>query len=346
MPDPAQALPRPELKIFVIMPFKASPTRNEAQLTAYFNLIKSSLEVEDSSFPFRCRVSRSDNAFNITEQIIRQISDATVVICDLSGTRSNPNVMYELGVRLSCSRGPVILVREQNANNERIFDIAGFYTYDYDPMDYLSLIEHVKSKLRAFGSGVEVFKSPVLEILKLNAPVAIRVSRERAVSFLNILEVGMLATIEVVARRMNEHLSVAGSSLRIAGGFIGVADDIISKKEELERIDWTGFQLFIAPHPSLFHFITTHYLSGLVTLNIEVGAAAEFLKYHVNYFIELSWALWPTVERLVTFVGDTQRVATLSNLLAVGLQARSQEEEFSSVERLRQEFPSFFPAPM
>lgn len=58
--------------------------------------------------------------------VVREIIDAPMAICDLS-TR-NPNVLFELGIRQAFDL-PVILVQE--VNTPRIFDISGFNTVDY-----------------------------------------------------------------------------------------------------------------------------------------------------------------------------------------------------------------------
>src|SRR5437667_2407704 len=119
-------------RVFVIMPFVEGGTRNEAQLTAFFqNNLKRPIEQAD--LKSRYEVYRSGQAFDITTEIIRDVCRADIVIADLSGADPNPNVMYELGVRLAISERPVILIREQNLANKKIFDIYGFYAHPYDP---------------------------------------------------------------------------------------------------------------------------------------------------------------------------------------------------------------------
>jgi ribose transport system substrate-binding protein len=155
-----------EHTIFVIMPFTATPCRTADQLTAYFDHhLKRRIERE-TSLRNRYRVHRSDDTFDITAGIIRDLQSADIVICDLSGPEANPNVMYELGVRLSITHKPVILVREKHPENKRIFDIAGFYAHEYDPLNYALLEEHVIAKLRGFEAGAEAFYSPVLDLLE------------------------------------------------------------------------------------------------------------------------------------------------------------------------------------
>jgi hypothetical protein len=151
--------------VFVIMPFVNTETRNAAQLTAFFeNNIKRPIEAAE--LMFRYEVYRSGETFDITTQIIRDLCKANIVIADLSGNYPNPNVMYELGVRLAISDQPVILIREGQAANQRIFDIYGFYTHSYDPFNYYSLEEHLVEKLRRWEAREEPYTNPHLEIIR------------------------------------------------------------------------------------------------------------------------------------------------------------------------------------
>lgn len=157
--------------IFVIMPFRSSPSRDKGQLTSFFeNVLKK--PIEEAGLQYQYRVHRSDETFNINEKIIKDLFDADIVIADLSGELPNPNVMYELGVRLALSREPVILIREDHKDNEKVFDIAHFYIHEYDPLAYPGLQEHVLAKLRRFESGEESYESPVRKVLSLQLAVA------------------------------------------------------------------------------------------------------------------------------------------------------------------------------
>lgn len=100
------AVDRAVRRIFVIMPFVEAGSRNEAQLTAFFeNNIKRPIEGAD--LRDRYEVYRSGQSFDITAEIVRDLCRADIVIADLSGVDPNPNLMYELGVRLAISVRPV-----------------------------------------------------------------------------------------------------------------------------------------------------------------------------------------------------------------------------------------------
>jgi chaperonin GroEL len=150
--------------IFIIMPFIETPTRNQAQLTSFFeNNIRRPIEAVSLKYDYR--IWRSGEAFNITDEIIKDLYRADIVIADLSGEYPNPNVMYELGVRLAISEKPVILIREKNQNNRRVFDVENYYIHAYDPLNYTELEKHLVSKVERLETGEESFESPIKKAL-------------------------------------------------------------------------------------------------------------------------------------------------------------------------------------
>lgn len=184
-------------RVFVIMPFTRTVTRNEAHLRSFFeNNIQGPIEA--ANLLYSHTVHRSGETFDITAEIVRDVCRADIVIADLSGTMPNPNVMYELGLRLAVSDLPVILIRESHPNNERVFDITGFYTFDYDTLDYSSLEKHIVGKIGRLERGEETYINPVSQIIrgevaKLNAShTRLNFEQQRAL----VLE--GLATIDAV----------------------------------------------------------------------------------------------------------------------------------------------------
>ena len=151
--------------VFVIMPFVTTPTRDQAQLASFFeNNIRR--PIEEASLKCEYKVWRSGETFNITDEIIRDLFRADIVIADLSGEYPNPNVMYELGVRLALSEKPVILIREKNPNNKKVFDVDSYYIHPYDPLNYTELERHLVGKIAHFETGEESFESPVIKVLR------------------------------------------------------------------------------------------------------------------------------------------------------------------------------------
>jgi hypothetical protein len=160
-------------QVFVIMPFQKTPSRDENELTEFYNTnLKECIENEDT-FIFKYVVRRSDDTFNITKRIIHELFNADIVLCDLSGFSANQNVMYELGIRLSISNKPVILFRESSLDNIQIFDISWFHIFEYSVKKYRELEEYIINKIKKFEKNEETFESPILLELKTN-PIVIQ----------------------------------------------------------------------------------------------------------------------------------------------------------------------------
>ena len=88
------------------------------------------------------RADDTKHAKFIMLDILRRIVTADLVICDLS-TR-NPNVLYELGIRQAFDL-PVVLIKDRRT--ERIFDIQGIRTLDYDESLRIDTVERDVSAL-------------------------------------------------------------------------------------------------------------------------------------------------------------------------------------------------------
>jgi hypothetical protein len=85
----------------------------------------------------------------IHAEIIRNLEEADLVLCDLS--TANPNVFFELGIRTSLDR-PVCLVRD-NVSEIVPFDTSMINCYTYDPSLAAYIIEDV---VKAVATHVEV----------------------------------------------------------------------------------------------------------------------------------------------------------------------------------------------
>ena len=157
---------KPEKGVFVIMPFTETPLRKKKQLDSFFeDNIRKTIQ-EEADLDYQYRVWRSGKKFDIIEEIIRDLFKADIVIADLSGEVPNPNVMYELGVRLTISDKPVILIREKNPDTKPVFDVDIYQIHEYDISKYKDLESHLIEKLKGFETGTEKYESPVKKSLR------------------------------------------------------------------------------------------------------------------------------------------------------------------------------------
>lgn len=241
-------------EVFVIMPFSKTPTRNRDELTAFFNRnIKTLIEAAPIG-GVRFKVRRSEDAFNINEQVIRDLYAAHVVIADLSGTESNPNVMYELGLRLAVSNKPVILIREAHPENRDIFDVAGFHTFAYDPARPTDVEDYLVNKLVRFATGDEEYYSPVLSVLEQEPSVVRRIESDRLQNRLTAAS----HTIYDLRRGMIPRI-VAFCSQKIDVAFSkDVAEfqnQFDAHFEQLMQLDWSAADIRVRPNPAILGLV-------------------------------------------------------------------------------------------
>ncbi len=102
--------------------------------------------IGDSEFKANL-VSDSDDVGIIQKRIIQNLYDNPIVVCDVSG--KNPNVMFELGIRLAFDK-PTIIVK----------DDATTYSFDTSPIEHLEYPRDLR-----FNKIVE-FKKSLTEKIK------------------------------------------------------------------------------------------------------------------------------------------------------------------------------------
>ncbi len=113
--------PTPTLYCGVIMPISAIDGCNEQHWSDVREILESS--IDEAEFEARL-VSDADEVGIIQKRIIQNVYDDPIVVCDVSG--KNPNVMFELGMRLAFDK-PTIIVKDDKTT----------YTFDTAPIEHL-----------------------------------------------------------------------------------------------------------------------------------------------------------------------------------------------------------------
>ncbi len=298
--------------VFVIMPFNETPTRDKGQLTSYFeNEIRK--PIESGQYQFQYHVRRSDDTFNITEQIIKDLYAADIVICDLSGLNSNPNVMYELGIRLAFSNKPVILIREAHKDNKRIFDIGGFYAEPYDPLNYSALREHLSSKIKRFEKHEEVYHSPVLKIVAQDQPLLVQMSASRAAQLLDTLSDSLLMNLRILGGAIHSFLMSRTPPVDLdTKDVLQLLMTMRDKIDILEKIDWGPFYYTPGAQPTLDHYLATRYLFGLVDDDIEHLYTKSLIQYY-GEFIGCHFSAQWTPNSIINYYAETAFIRSATN---------------------------------
>ncbi|WP_220084135.1 hypothetical protein [Stenotrophomonas maltophilia] len=123
----------------IVMPISAIDGCAESHWTDVLDIITEA--VEESGFIANL-VSNADDVGIIHKRIIQNLYDNPIVVCDVSG--KNPNVMFELGMRLAFDK-PTIIVKDDKTSYS--FDTSAIEHIEYPRDLRFSKIIEFKEKL-------------------------------------------------------------------------------------------------------------------------------------------------------------------------------------------------------
>lgn len=106
----------------VVMPISAIDGLSEAHWADVLGMIS---EAASKAGFIANLVSNADDVGVIQKRIIQNLYDNAIVVCDVSG--KNPNVMFELGMRLAFNK-PTIIVKDDKTS----------YSFDTSPIEHVS----------------------------------------------------------------------------------------------------------------------------------------------------------------------------------------------------------------
>lgn len=135
------------LKAFVVMPFTEKTGKYAEGF--YKEVLKNLITPAGVAAGFSVETARKDGSDIIHATIINDLLDADLVIADLSD--HNPNVLFELGVRLAFDK-PTALIRAEGTGP--IFDVDHLLrVYDYNPRLWTTTLEKDVPALTAHIKG-------------------------------------------------------------------------------------------------------------------------------------------------------------------------------------------------
>jgi hypothetical protein len=328
--------------IFVIMPFRETPTRNKDDLTAFFQSnIKNGIE-SNKDLKYNYVVGRSDDTFNINETIIHQLYSADIVICDLSGKNSNPNVMYELGLRLAVSNEPVILIRESHPDNKVIFDISGFFIFDYNPFQYDKLEQYLIEKLKKYELGKEQYISPVLKVLE-TSPIIIRtISLRQAGAVLNGLSGGFhslsIATASAIMMfiKNSTDMIITGDMDTHTMSANGVLEFIKEHDDKLKDIKWNSFLFQPSTPPSFIAYNQNPLLHGILPEPLPTALNTLLYQFYGRYLA--TNYLWTMPEKWIPiqFIKDALIMEIIIDNVIAAFSTEKSDEQQKYLNNLRE----------
>lgn len=127
---------------FVVMPISDQGDYPSGHFTRVYNYLIKPACIDAGFDPVRADEVKNTN--HIVLDVLKRLLTADLVICDLSS--KNPNVLCELGIRQAFDR-PVALIKDNKT--DRIFDIQGIRTHDYDDSLRIDSVTNDKSKISA-----------------------------------------------------------------------------------------------------------------------------------------------------------------------------------------------------
>jgi hypothetical protein len=128
----------------IVMPISTLDGCNEGHWSDVLEIITEA--IEESGFEGNL-VSNADDVGIIQKRIIQNLYENPIVVCDVSG--KNPNVMFELGMRLAFDK-PTIIIKDDKTS----------YSFDTSP------IEHIEYPRDLRFSRIVDFKSKLAEKIK------------------------------------------------------------------------------------------------------------------------------------------------------------------------------------
>jgi hypothetical protein len=128
----------------IIMPISTLDGCSEGHWSDVLEILTEA--IEESGFEGNL-VSNADDVGIIQKRIIQNLYENPIVVCDVSG--KNPNVMFELGMRLAFDK-PTIIIKDDKTS----------YSFDTSP------IEHIEYPRDLRFSRIVDFKSKLAEKIK------------------------------------------------------------------------------------------------------------------------------------------------------------------------------------
>lgn len=178
------------------MPFSKLGKISERKWTDTYNeLFKPA--IEEAGLDYTCIRSTIRNG-SFTKDILQNLKNARVVLADVSGT--NPNVMWELGVRHTFSRRTIMVVRKDMSAERIISDLKNYGVIDYT-LSPLRKVNQFKMRVKELLEGIENEPdrndSPVFDFFKDEEIILSSQEKNKIISNLNGLLSELLSNLDL-----------------------------------------------------------------------------------------------------------------------------------------------------
>jgi hypothetical protein len=151
-----------EKKCFVVMPISDNPEYPSGHFDRVYKHLICPAVVSAGYFPERADGNLNTDCIPI--QIIKDIINADLVVCDMSS--KNPNVMYELGLRHAFDNKPTVLIKDNKTG--AIFDVETLRYMPYDAALRIDAVTKSVEDLKEFiKNTVENFDDGLNSLVRL-----------------------------------------------------------------------------------------------------------------------------------------------------------------------------------
>lgn len=219
------------LRCGVIMPISAMAGYTAEHWAEVLDIIKESVASIESNALTADIVSQGTDAAVIHRRIVQGIYDSPIVVCDVSG--KNPNVMFELGMRLAFDKPTVIIKDDQT---DYSFDISPIEHIQYPKDLRFNAIVKFKCELAAkVEATLEQSRNPdAPTFLQSFHSIKIKKLSEEEVPF-NDAVINMLASLQSEVMMLRSMQSSRSFDIQGTSSLDHVYPQFLLKEEQIER---------------------------------------------------------------------------------------------------------------
>lgn len=211
---------------FVIMPFSSSTTQTEEGWTEIF---ENFFVPAWNEFGVNCTRAQAPRG-SITKDIIEKLYSASIVFADL--TDSNPNVMYELGVRHTFKK-PSVMVKTKASSIP--FDVNDYkvFEYSYTPKGLKDLKKHLNEVIGDIQKFPNKADNPVWDF---------RNTSDFLVDYIRNIET--INKLQAIVLELNSNITLCDKFMTNTEPIDLLKDDVELSYEQEEQLNLGTRELF------------------------------------------------------------------------------------------------------
>lgn len=190
------------------MPFSATENVSEIEWTdTYEKFFRPIME----SFGYTCKRSEVLNR-PLTKYIVQDLKNSDLVISDI--TDSNPNVMWELGVRHSLSMKTIMIASiEMKEKIPSDLKPYGLVFYKKDKTAYEDFKQQISNVLKGLENDIDNNSGPVFDALKTDESILSSYGRKQIINKLVALMTEIGGNIDLAE-------GIANKTIKVGGGLV------------------------------------------------------------------------------------------------------------------------------